>query len=294
MYAKPVRWGAKKPRSLRSRTVPSWGAKKKRTVRKAPLPARFGFSKSRYYKNRSIASLLNKFSETKYQGIISQNQVAPVPIQALALAHMAKFVIGGSPSGWTDLTNLGGMTFVQGVSTGNRIGDYIYLKKTHLNIQIDMKAAEDSSNVPTEFRMIVCKQRRAANPAGTTRAPQATLFLDQEALDIGDATSGVNGSDLMLQPLNKRHWQIHKDIKFRMSNPLVTSQSSAYSGFYPIMRRFSLDLPYYQKCHFDDANQPTNIDYHYLVIFYARSLDRQSKADNWEINIRGNSQYVDN
>jgi len=98
----------------------------------------------------------------------------------------------------------------------------------------------------------------------------------------------------MVQPLNKRHWTIHRDVKFRMSNPLLTSATSTYSGFYPVMKRFSLDLPYYQKCHFDDSNQPTNIDFHYLVIFYARSLDRESRADNYEVNIRGNTQYVDN
>jgi len=273
--------------------------KKKRITRKPALalPARFGFSKNRYYKNRSIAATLDRFSETKYQGITPINQKAPKAIQTGAVAFMSKYVVGGSPTSWTDLEDLGGMTFTQGLATGNRIGDYIYLKKTHLNIQLDMKAVDDSSNVPTEFRMIVCKQRRAANPAGTTRTPQATLFLDQEANDIGDATAGINGTDLMVQPLNKRHWQIHKDIKFRMSNPLVTptpTTSSSYSGFYPIMKRFSLDLPYYQKVHFDDSNQPTNIDFHYLVFFYARSLDRESRADNFEINIRGNTQYNDN
>jgi len=293
MYGKTLTWGSKKKRSVR-RTVPKWGAKKKRSVYSKSLPTRFNYSKTRYNKNRSIASMLNKFSETKYQGIAEQNQVAPVPIQTGAVAYMSKYVVGGAPGGWTDLTNLEGMTFVQGLSTGNRIGDYIYLKKTHLNIQLDMKASDDSSNVPTEFRMIVCKQRRAANPAGTTRTPQQTLFLDQEALDVGDGTAGINGTDLMVQPLNKRHWQIFRDYKFRMSNPLVTSQASAYSGYYPIMKRFSLDLPYYQKVHFDDSNQPTNLDYHYLVIFYARSLDRQSRADNFEINMRGNTQYNDN
>ncbi len=257
---------------------------------------RFSFSKSRYYKNRQIASTLSKFSETKYKQLVKVDEQAPVAIQVGALAHMAKFVIGTTPSGWTDFTALGGMTFTQGTATGNRIGDYIYVKKNHLNIQIDMKVADDSNNHPIEFRMIVCKARRAATPVGVSRTPQASLFLDTEADDFGDGTGGINGTDLIVQPLNKRHWFIHKDYKFRMSNTLnpATVGGNSYSGYYPCMKRFSIDLPHYIKAHFDNSDTPTNYDYHWAVVIYARSLDKDTKADNWEVNMRGNTQYVDN
>lgn len=257
--------------------------------------ARFNYSKRRYKKNKSIARMLSKFSETKYKSILAVNEQAPVAIQVGAQAYMSKYVLGGQVSAWSDMTDLGGMDLTQGAATGNRIGDYIFLKKTHLNIQIDARVSNDSSNHPLEFRMIVAKARRQATPAGITRTPQATLFLDEEADDFGDSTAGKNGTDLMVQPLNKRHWTILKDYKFRMSNPLdPTATSNSYSGYYPCMKRFSIDLPHYVKAHFDNSNTPTNYDFHYAVIIYARSLDKDTKADGWEVNIRGNTQYVDN
>lgn len=290
-----VRRRSTKPAVRKSTTVRRTTRSNYKKKSPATYQARLNYSKRRYNANKSIANQLSLFSETKYKIMNGINEQLPVPIQSGALAHMAKFVVGGGPTGWTDLTDLGGMSFTQGSATSNRIGDYIYLKKSHLNIEIDTKISSDSNNHPTEFRMIVAKARRNASPAGTNRTPQSTLFLDEIANDFGDGTGGKNGTDLMVQPLNKRHWMILKDYKFKMSNPLdPTATTNSYTGMYPTMKRFSVNLPHYIKAHFDDSNQPTNYDFHYLVIIYARSQDKDTKADNWEVNIRGNTQYVDN
>lgn len=260
--------------------------------------ARFNYSKTRMLRSKALSSLMNKVSETKYKKVTAKDEVAPSAIQAGALAHQVSFVLGGVPSVWgSDYTDIGGISIVQGAAESNRIGDYTYLKKTHLNLEIDMKdptGGVSNTTLPCEFRVVVFKARRQAMPAGTTRSPQNSLFLDEICNDFGHQTSGKNGTDLMVQPLNKRHFTIYKDMKFMLSNPLNPSLGSAYSGHYPCMKRITLNLPHYIKAHYEDSNLPTNYDYHFGVAIYARSLDKDTKADNWEVNLRGTTTYSDN
>lgn len=257
--------------------------------------ARFNYSKRRYYKNRSIASLLSKFSETKYKAVKSVDEQTPVAIQTGALAHMVNFCLGGVPTAWgTDYTDIEGISIVQGTAESNRIGDYTYLKKTRISLEIDMKEPDSGNALPCEFRVIVFKSRRQAMPSGSVRAPQQSLFIDEICNDFGHTTAGKNGTDLMLQPVNKRHFVVLKDTKFMLSNPLNPTITAAYTGFYPCMKRMYIDLPHYTKCHYEDDNKPTNYDYHYGISIYARSLDKDTRADNFEVNLRGTTTYVDN
>lgn len=274
--------------------------RKKTTTTSRPTSkiARFNYSKKRYYKNRGIANLLSKFSETKYKRVKQINEQQPAAIQAGALAHMTNFVLGGVPTAWgSDYTDIEGITITQGAAESNRVGDYTYLKKTRVSLEIDMKEPTGgvaNTTLPCEFRVIVFKSRRQAMPTGTSRAPQQSLFIDEICNDFGHQTAGINGTDLMLQPVNRRHFTIYKDMKFMLSNPLNPTLGAAYSGHYPCMKRIYLDLPHYIKAHYENENFPTNYDYHYGIAVYARSLDKDTKADNWEVNIRGTTTYVDN
>lgn len=271
------------------------GYRKRRSP--ATYQARLNYSRKRYNRNKKIANMLSKFSETKFKAITRIDEQAPVPIQLGALAHMANFVVGvAAPSTWTDFTPLDGMNINQGVTDQNRVGACVYLKKTRLAIEIDMKqpAGETNTTLPCEFRVIAFKSRRQANPAGASRVPQTALFLDEVANDFGHATSGINGTDLMVQPINRRHFTVYKDMKFMLSNPLDPQLASAYSGKYPVMKRIYLDLPHYIKAHFEDSNSPTNYDFSYGLCIISRSLDKDTKADNWEVNIRGTTTFMDN
>ncbi|MBA7548453.1 hypothetical protein ES705_40911 [subsurface metagenome] len=98
----------------------------------------------------------------------------------------------------------------------------------------------------------------------------------------------------MVQLTNKRHYTIVTDKKFMLSNPLNPTLGAAYSGHYPCMKRMTLTMPHYIKAHYEDSNRPTNYDYHYGLFVYARSLDKDTKANNWEVNVRGTTTYVDN
>ena len=271
--------------------------RKKAVKVKASNIARFNYSKRRYFNNRRISNLLSKFSETKYKAVRRIDEQTPTPIQTGALAHMVNFCLGGVPTSWgTDYTDIRGIELEQGVAESQRIGDYIYLKKTHITLEIDMKepAQESQTHLPCEFRVILFKTRRQATPAGAIRAPQQSLFIDEINNDFGHTTAGKNGTDLMVQPLNKRHFTIYKDMKFMLSNPLNPTLSAAYSGKYPVMKRIALNLPHYIKAHFEDADKPTNYDYHYGIAIYSRSLDKDVLADNYEVNLRGSTTYCDN
>ena len=155
-------------------------------------------------------------------------------------------------------------------------------------------AQESQTHLPCEFRVVVFKSRRQAMPTGSLRAPQQSLFLDEINNDFGHQSAGKNGTDLMQQPINRRHFVILKDMKFMLSNPLNPTLSAAYSGKYPVMKRIALDLPHYIKAHYEDDDKPTNYDYHYGISIYSRSLDKDVTADNYEVNLRGTTTYCDN
>lgn len=275
----------------------------RRNVARRPRPrrnpastmARFNASRKRFTYTKRYAKKANPISETKLLTLKRYDELAPAPIQTLALAHMINFTLGGVPSSWTGFTDLQGMQPSAGTGSNQRIGSYIYLKKSHLNLEIDMKESGTKSSMPTEFRVIVYKARRLAYPAGQTRDPGTSLFLNEEGGDFGHATSGVNGTDLMVQPINRRLYTVKSDKKFMMSNPQnIAAGSASYSGHYPCMKRMSIDLPFYVKAHFEDSTKPTDVDYHWVVAIYARSLDKDVAADAFEVNTRGNTQYTDN
>jgi hypothetical protein len=172
-----------------------------RFFRKRRMPARFNPSRSRFVRNKILSKQMSQMSETKLRPVQPFNELAGIPIQTGAIAYYQGFVMQDLPSGWdSSLSVLGGIKMAQGLTAQERIGDYVYFKKTHLSLQVDMN---ESSTIlpPVEFRCIVVKARASNIPAGLTDTPQTSLFLNTIGAPEGYATSGVNGADLMLQPI---------------------------------------------------------------------------------------------
>lgn len=269
--------------------------KSRRTLR-APGSklARFNFSRKRYYNNRKVSNHLNKFAENNLLQLSAQNEALPKAIQLGAFAQYWGGVLGSVPSQWdSGLTDLQGLSITQGDDAGQRHGNYVYLQKSTVNLTIDARHTTETVQPPTEFRCIVCKQRRGTMPAGLTFNPATSLFLNNLGEKFGYTTSGVNGSDLMLQPLNKRDWVVHTDKRFMLSN-WVTNTTSGYSGYYPCFKRMRFSLPYYKRTHYDNASSlPDDIDYHWLIIVFARSLNKDTTANDWEVNLRGSTSFKD-
>lgn len=255
--------------------------------------ARYNFSRKTYGLNKAVSQAMHRMSETKLSGMKKYDELAPAAIQVGALATQINLVLGGIPSGWTGFSDLEGMGITQGVEAGQRIGDYVYMKKGHLTLEIDMKATVDTGQPPIEFRCILYKARRGVYPSGTTKNPSTTLFLDEEGNKIGSATGGINGTDLMRQPLNRRDYTVLRDHKFMLSSLYPQAGSSSRYGS---MKRYMFNMPFYKKAHFANPTEPIpeDLDYHYAISIFARSLDKDTKADQWEINTRGTVSWTDN
>ena len=255
-----------------------------------------------------ISKQVNKFIETKYNPCREINENPPQAIQLGALAYYEGYVIGNLPATWdTQLIPIDGISTQQGDGgVRERTGNYVYLKKNHFTLEIDMKsAATNLTGTPlTEFRVVVCKQRRAVIPTGQAPSPQNTLFLALDNSEFGYQTSGINGTDLMRQPLNKRDWVIHTDKRFTLTSPPTVTpgggpQPQTYNTKYASHKRMMFNLPFYKKTRYAPpaggslTSFPTDIDFHYGVFIFARSIDKDTEALAWESNVRAVTTYQD-
>lgn len=296
------------PKKMLNLRIPSHGITtfQKRAVmggskpasRRGRLPSRFNQSKKRYNKNRNLSKAIANLAETKLIPLTPTNEVPPINTHTGSLTTYKGFVLDAKPASWdANLIELGGIQTALGVSgTGERVGNYIYFKKSHLSIQLDMNFI-DSSRPPVEFRMVVCKARQAVMPAGFTDTPQGTLFLNNAGAPVGYQTSGLTGMDLMNQPLNKRDWVVYKDRRFTCSHPLRTDSDgghAGYSGKYPSRRTFHVNLPFWKKTRISTStNKPEDLDTHFLVYFFASAIGKDMGADLWEVSTRGTTSFND-
>lgn len=254
-------------------------------------PARLRASKQNYTINKLINQKLNRFSENKLIACSDSNQLRPTAIQTGAQAFFVAYNIGISPT-FTGSYILDGIRMQQGLDTKSRVGDYVYLQKTHLTVKLEMINA--NTQTPTQFRMLVIKLRRYNNPAGVTSVPDESLFLDPQGVKFGHATSGKTGLDLMMQPTNKRDWVILQDRKFTLQNYNNLSEATAIYNHYPCYKDMQIDLPYYKKTKYGVNNLPIDMDYRYTVIFYAHNVSRETSSEDFEVTTRGTTSYKDN
>lgn len=289
-------------------------------------PARFAQSRKRYTMNRAISKQLNKFIETKYAPCAIVNENPPYACYSGSRSFMWAGTMGDLPTAWDQqMVTFGGIQLSQGDGgVGQRNGHSVYLKKTHATLEIDMRPITATQTPPglvkeaplVEFRVIVCKARRAVTPAGVIRQPQKTLFLNLQGqplpYDVStDPSSGnaIDGTDFMVQPLNKRDWVIRRDTKFTMTSPLDYTNldvpadpgqvpHALYNGKYPSRKRMVFNLPYYKNTRYvtpvgTEQTFPVDIDYHWAVFVFARPIDKTATAQNWEVNWRGVTSYQD-
>lgn len=266
-------------------------------------PSRLRGSRVQYQINKAVSRAVNGLAENKIVACDTVNEVSPARIQALALATTKSFTLGNIPTVWSGiagLQTLSGMNFPLGVGHAQREGKYIYLQKTRVTMEIDMSTIPDFS-IPTEFRVICVKARRANNPSGITNNFSNSLFLATDGNEFGHATSGINGTDLMVQPINKKDWSVFADRKFMMTNPQLQQDlagsgvTTTYAGKYPVFKRLVFNLPFNAKTEIDTPNgdRPADLDYNYVMVVYAKGLGKDYVADNYEINVRGSTTFKD-
>lgn len=283
--------------------------KRKRTSAKQ---ARFSASVSQYAINKKISKAMSRMSETKLLACNNVNAGATngTPTSVISGASSAEVyawrgVLQSVPASWdAGLVNLGGIVSSEGTGEMNHIGQYIYLKKTHLNFQID--ALMSTTNKPLmQFRVIVAKSRQSVQPAGTTDYPQNTLFINQTGTEQGHAstsTLAMNTFEVMNNPLNKRNWVILRDMRFYLATPVNIPDVSGTTGVgynqkYPSRKNFRINLPHYCKTRLSTAGSPVDYDAHYVVYIYATAVGATTNAylpDNFRVFMRGTTSFTDN
>ena len=246
--------------------------------------------------------MLNAIAETKLLPINRQVTVSPAEISTGNETYYKAFVVGSKPAAWTGIYNgLGGVSISKGDSSNERDGNYVYMQKTHVNFNIDARNQNAGTRPPMQYRVICGKSKRANTPAGYTIDPTTSLFLNEGGTKFGHSSAGVDGSDIMMQPLNKRDFFIKSDKKFTLS-PFMGAlasgaQAGGYSGYYPTTKDMVYNLGYYKKTRYEDAgsfaNLPSDLDTTWFIIAYARSQSTGSNANDWTVNVRGTTSFKD-
>lgn len=275
--------------------------KKKTTTLKL---ARTYISKNRTKVNNMVYNAMKKFSESKIIATAKFTNSNPLNIQP----GDTTFWWGGclGPNNiidvpWAgDWNALGGISTFQGDRAQERTGNYIYLNKTHLTFQIDMRARNNEECSVQEFRVILFKTRRATSPVAKFPEPVRELFLDEIGNPFGHETVGKTGNDLMLQPLNKRQFVVFMDKRFLLSPQLVNNgQFEGYNSKYASYKRIPMNCFHKIKCRIplpQDPGQPafpSNYDYFYGVAIYARPVEPTTPADTWLVSARGSTTFMD-
>jgi len=266
-------------------------------------PARLKGSRINYQVAKAVSRAMDKVSENKIVALTNVNESLPTRIQTAALPTTKSFTLGDIPATWAGVAGLqsvAGMEFPLGDTHSDRNGKYVYLQKTRATLDIEMFNAPDF-NPPTEFRVLCIKARRSNNPSGTTNRFDLSLFLATNGNEFGSSTPGINGTDLMVQPVNKKDWVCLSDKKFMLTNPQNfqdlsgTTTQTFYAGKYPVMKRLVYNMPFYAKTEINATdNRPDDLDYNYVLVVYAKCLGKDYVANNYECNLRGSTTFKDN
>lgn len=263
--------------------------------RKAPPRLRSG--KGAYRRSAAASAKLRSFGETKLSPLRDINNQAPIrmnPLGGPSPVYGTRFLIGNPLTQYPNYTALQGMNWPTGTAADQRIGNYMYLKKVNLTMEINMNQVGQTNSGPRRFRVIIFKARRYANPTGTTLDPDKGLLLDTAGLQFGVSSATKAMLDFTHQLSNKRDFQILRDNSFILQNPVGNPSASvdpfiSTSGQYKATKTIRCSLPLWRKTKFENnTNLPTDVNYNYGI--YVQSLNVGSSTaipDDWNISVRG-------
>ena len=262
---------------------------------------------------RVVNSELSKDLELKVQALRPVNQDLPAA-QATSgtgsnVVWYNQYVLGQGPTSWTgpagsyNYVNLEGFTWPEGTSSDRRIGRYMNLKHTTMNLRI---ACDNLSSVscPIRFRVLVYKQKRNGPALLAQTNPNTNLFLGTTGQELGlnNSYSGDSVSmEFMNMITNKRKYEIHTDTQFILSPHTFSIQGgsnivSPLAQGYPAEKNMLLRLPHNDKVSFNGTTQmPEDLNYQYCVTVLSMPYgnNTQVNARNWKSNVRGTVSVTD-
>lgn len=260
--------------------------------------ARTNTSKSNIKQSQLVSKVLSAITENKIMPLTERVEVNPYPIQLGAQGYMYGVVLGGVPSPWNSSywNDLGSVTPPSGVGREARIGNQYFLKRSTMILNVDCDKRTDV--LPMEFRTIVAKPRRSANPTGTTFDPYLNLFLDGNQDPCGPGTSGKTLPQLFNSMINSRDFVTYSDTYDSMcgvaaGNNQLATVNTTHAPSYKSFFRKRITMPHNIKAHVNQAGRLTNYDPSYFCIVLARTIGQDEAAGRWNLWLQGTTSYND-
>jgi len=273
------------------RTLKKFDKTKRKKYSKRNAPSRLRVSATRATVNKQISRALNNYGESKFQGYTESCgaiQAKPAGTQPISYFFYNTGETLTQP-GNSMFTPMNLYEFPKGDNATERNGDYMFLKKSHLKIEIQMLPFRSSDlliagSSTTAFRVMIVKANRKYNKLGNSPIAGQSLFLttenDQFGFGVPGGTSTASTFANMRQPINKRKWLVYKDVHFTLSTPSQEYQDTsipadvqainAANPKYPVNKLMNIDLPIYKKTHWDpDEVTPDNVDTQWLLVIQA-------------------------
>ncbi len=319
------RYRARRPRRFRlsanqkysmAKSAIGYAGKLYKTFRKGKPPSRLRVSQSRTLQTKRMTNLMKNVSGSKYQGHSSDClPLIPKPAGTQPINYIfmntgkTLTASGGSLVNYVPM-NL--FKFPQGTGNDERLGDYMYLRNTHIKFEIQALPTTASVTQPViQFRFLVVKANRKYNEYGVLQDPGNTLFLDTQNDAFGyGIPGGTSTSSNFLNfsaPINKRDWLVYCDKRFKLSAPSAvgTTLPTTQNAFekYNTKKYVSINLASNKKTHFINSatannNVPDNFDSQWFVIVQAihgsYCADNTTSPRNWTMNVVGTTSAFDN
>jgi len=263
--------------------------------------------------------MISNIAESKFQGV--RKDCLPTVAKPAGTARPMSYIflntgIDMSAAHAEFATPLNLFQFPKGENNDERIGQYMYLKKSHLKISVvcnPIIAAESASdlavNSPIDCRLMIVKANRKVSKLNFSPDPGNSLFIDTQNSGFGfDETAGSINL-LMQQPINKRQWLVYADRKFTLAPATVEVVSTATRSEYYAPTRHNhkyqmhIDLPMYKKTQFEDTtNTPDDQDTQWLIILqcvrqahcYTPATGGNLRPENIVMEVLGTTSALDN
>jgi hypothetical protein len=261
---------------------------------KTKYPPRFRQGWNSYKTTKAVSKVIRNMAELKLSPLASQNQTSPVNLGTTLCSSVNLITGNTTPSTYTGTwRDIDGFQWPQGDQITQRIGKYIYLKKTSLTMSIDM-TSPSSTSAPVSFRVIVYKHRRSMDPVGVSPNPSTSLFIDVEGQTYGLLSAARNGNDYKLGMLNKRNFHILKDQQFILQATKDTATASS-NGRYACSRQMRLQFGHSRKCTIGALGEPTDYDYRYgiIVLGIPQDIVAGEQANDFTVSLRGTTSAYD-
>ncbi len=298
------------PRSTKRSSAKTKSKPKSKVNWRTARPSRFPSGKKNYMNTRSIAKQIQNISETKIKELERLDAILPKPVELAPSSgpcYFTNYCLGTAPTGWVgpngapNFNNLGGFEWPQGTGPQERVGRYLYLKRSTVNMRFAMNA--QSRHGPVKFRVIIYKEKRNRYNTAANGNPNDDLFIDHQGLVKGfNNLAPVDGRVMNFSTwlINKRNYQVVKDFKFTLNPETISYQGGTdprvvNQSFYPAEKNFTLSLGHYAKAEFDTTNTPTDMMYRYCMTVVSMPTNTSTQPhQDYKSYVRGTVSVVDN